>query len=107
MLISSAHGLCDNHEKIEQRAGLTSSFIRCPSKEYREEVLPRAVRARVAVEAGCPLGWERFVSFDGVVLGISRFGASAPGSVVLEKLGISVDTVVRAAKEILGQTSKV
>lgn len=73
---------------------------------YREEVLPKDVRARVAVEAGCPLGWERFVGLDGVVLGISRFGASAPGSVALEKLGISVSEALAAAKRVLGNMVK-
>jgi len=61
------------------------------------------VRARVAVEAGCPLGWERFVGLDGEVLGISQFGASAPGWVVLERLGISFSSVVEAAKRVLAR----
>ncbi len=73
--------------------------------EYQEEVLPKAVRARVAVEAGCPLGWERFVGLDGAVVGIARFGASAPGSLVLEKLGISVENVVRVAHTVLARVS--
>ncbi|MCS7216531.1 MAG: transketolase [Candidatus Bipolaricaulota bacterium] len=70
-------------------------------EEYREAVLPKGVRARVAVEAGCPLGWERFVGLDGAVVGLSRFGASAPGPVALEKLGITVEAVVRAARRVL------
>jgi len=95
-------------EGINARVVAMPSFelFEAQPKEYREEVLPRDVRARVAVEAGCPLGWERFVGMDGVVLGISRFGASAPGSVVLEKLGIPPEAVVRAAKELLGRPSK-
>jgi len=95
-------------EGINARVVAMPSFelFEAQPKEYREDVLPRDVRARVAVEAGCPLGWERFVGTDGVVLGISRFGASAPGSVVLEKLGISPEAVVRAAKELLGRPSK-
>jgi transketolase len=64
------------------------------------------VRARVAVEAGCPLGWERFVGLDGEVLGISRFGASAPGSLVLEKLGISVSEIIASAKRVLRGMAK-
>ncbi|MFN3347172.1 MAG: transketolase-like TK C-terminal-containing protein, partial [Candidatus Bipolaricaulaceae bacterium] len=74
--------------------------------EYQEEVLPNGVRARVAVEAGCSLGWERFVGLDGAVVGISRFGASAPGAVVLEKLGISVENVVHVAREVLARLSR-
>lgn len=65
--------------------------------EYQEEVLPKAVRARVAVEAGRTLGWERYVGLDGETVGVDRFGASAPGPVVLEKLGLTVEAVVQAA----------
>jgi len=49
-------------------------------------------------------GWERYVGLDGAVVGIARFGASAPGQVVLEKLGISVENVVRVAKAVLSRT---
>ncbi len=69
--------------------------------EYRESVLPRAVRARVGVEAGATLGWERVIGDAGRIVGIDRYGASAPGNVVLEKLGFTVDAVVRAAKDAL------
>ena len=92
--------------------GLNVRVVALPSFElfaaqpeaYREAVLPKAVRARVAVEAGCPLGWERYVGLDGAAVGIARFGASAPGQVVLEKLGISVENVVRVAKAVLSRT---
>jgi transketolase len=90
-------------EGVNARVVAMPSFelFQAQPEEYREEVLPRAVRARVAVEAGCPLGWERFVGLDGAVVGIARFGASAPGPIVLEKLGISVSAVVSAAKRVL------
>jgi transketolase len=92
-------------EEINVRVVAMPSFelFLSQPEEYREEVLPRNVRARVAVEAGCPLGWERFVGLDGEVLGISQFGASAPGSVVLERLGISFSSVVEAAKRVLAR----
>ena len=64
-------------------------------------MLPSEVTARVAVEAGLPMGWERYVGSKGAVVGISRFGASAPGALVLEKLGISADNVVKTVKSIL------
>ncbi len=77
-------------------------FAREP-REYREGVLPPGVRARVAVEAGCPLGWERFLGLEGEVVGVSRFGASAPGGVVLEKLGITPQAVAAAARRVLAR----
>ncbi len=95
-------------EGINVRVVAMPSFevFQAQSAEYQEEVLPKDVRARVAVEAGCPLGWERFVGLEGAVVGIARFGASAPGSVVLEKMGISEEAVIRVAKEVLRRVGK-
>jgi len=66
--------------------------------EYRDSVLPAAVRARVSVEAGITLGWEHYLGFDGIALGIDHYGASAPAKVLLEKFGLTPDRVVAAAK---------
>ncbi len=68
---------------------------------YRESVLPGAVRARVAVEAGIRVGWERYVGLDGAVVGLDGFGASAPAGVLYERFGITADAVVAAAKRLL------
>jgi transketolase len=69
---------------------------------YQESVLPKAVKKRVSVEAGVTLGWSRYVGDEGVSIGVDTFGASAPGGVVLEKYGFTVDNVVAKAKEVLG-----
>lgn len=69
---------------------------------YREEVLPASVGVRVAVEAGATLGWERFVGERGRIIGLDRYGASAPGSINLERLGFSVERVVGEVRELLG-----
>ena len=69
--------------------------------EYRESVLPRDISARVAIEAGTPLGWERYVGPDGVAIGISSFGASAPASVLYEKFSLTADRVVEEAMGLL------
>jgi transketolase len=69
--------------------------------EYREEVLPSSVRARVAVEAGIKLGWEHYVGLEGAVVGMESFGASAPGSVLYEKFGITADHVLQAVRGLL------
>ncbi|HTM11218.1 MAG TPA: transketolase [Verrucomicrobiae bacterium] len=66
-------------------------------KDYRDAVLPPAVRRRLAIEAGLPQGWHRYVGDGGDIVGIERFGASAPGNVVMEKLGFTVDNVVARA----------
>jgi transketolase len=72
---------------------------------YRKRVLPSTVRARVAVEAGATLGWERYVGDGGEVVGIDRFGASAPGDVVLREYGFTVENVVSAAHRTLRRVS--
>jgi transketolase len=76
-------------------------FARQPL-EYRDLVLPPAVRARVAVEAAVAQPWYRWVGERGVVLGIERFGASAPYQRIYREFGLTVDNVVRQAKAVLG-----
>ena len=68
---------------------------------YRESVLPISTKARLAVEAGAGLGWERYVGFDGAVISMERFGASAPAKVLFEKFGFTVENVVAKAREVL------
>jgi transketolase len=70
-------------------------------KAYRESVLPKKVTARIAVEAGVGLGWERYVGAGGRVISIERFGASAPYKVIYEKLGLTVENILAQAKAIL------
>jgi transketolase len=67
---------------------------------YRESVLPSSLRARVAVEAGATLGWGRYVGLDGVVVGLDRFGASAPCQRVYRELGLTAEAVVEAARRV-------
>ena len=68
---------------------------------YQEEVLPSSVRARVAVEASHPDYWHRFTGIDGRVVGISRFGVSAPGAEAMEHLGIHASAVIDAVHDLL------
>jgi transketolase len=71
-------------------------------QDYKDEVLPPHVKARLAVEAGATLGWCEWVGDEGDVLGVSRFGASAPGDQVLERYGFHVDNVVERVKRLVG-----
>ncbi len=77
-------------------------FARQP-REYQDAVLPPSVRARLAVEAAGPQPWYRWVGDRGAVLGIERFGASAPYQRIYEEFGLTVDRVVTKAKEMLGR----
>lgn len=71
--------------------------------DYRESVLPSAVKTRVAVEAGIKLGWEHYVGLEGAVIGMQRFGASAPASVLYEEFGITAESVLAEAKALLAR----
>ncbi len=76
-------------------------FFEAQEPAYREAVLPRAVKARVAVEAASPFGWERYVGDGGTIIGIDHFGASAPASVLYREFGITADNVVKSALKLL------
>ncbi|MCZ8512587.1 transketolase [Paenibacillus filicis] len=72
------------------------------SKEYKDSVILPEVKARLAVEMGHSFGWERYVGEQGAVLGINKFGASAPGPVVIREYGFTVENVVAHVKQLLG-----
>ncbi len=71
------------------------------SKEYKESVLPSAVRKRVAVEALIGYGWEKYVGLDGTIVSMNGFGASAPATTLFKKFGFTTENVVTAVKSIL------
>jgi transketolase len=99
-------------EKL-QAEGIATRVVSMPcwelfeqqSPEYREKVLPKSVKARVAVEAGCSFGWSRWVGDSGACVCIDTFGASAPWQTNMEKFGFTADNVVSVAKQVVGGTA--
>jgi transketolase len=91
------------------REGIASRVVSMPCwdlyqaqpQSYKDMVLPPSVKARVSVEAGSPLGWERYVGLEGAIIGLNRFGASAPGEIVMRELGFTPEQIVKVAKSIL------
>ena len=89
--------------------GINARLVSMPSwelfeqqpKEYREAVLPPGQRARLSVEAGATGGWARYVGLDGASIGMSTFGASAPGGVALERFGFTASRVVEEARKLV------
>ena len=73
------------------------------SEKYKESVLPKAVRARVAVEAGASMCWYKYVGLDGKIVGIDTFGASAPAKKLFEKFGFTTEAVVSAVQEVINK----
>jgi transketolase len=72
------------------------------STEYRKKVLPADI-PKLAIEAGATLGWYKYVGERGEVLGLDRFGASAPGDVVMDKLGFNVANVTQRTRALVGK----
>ncbi len=70
------------------------------SDEYREKVLPSAVRKRVAVEAGTSFGWQKYSGLDGAVVSIDHYGASAPAGVLFKEFGFTVENVVETVTKL-------
>ncbi len=103
--------IVEAHEVLVSR-GIRSRVVSMPSwdifehqpQSYRQEVLPPAVKARIAVEQGSELAWERYVGADGRVIGMKTFGASAPLKELQRKFGFEPEKVVAMALELLGRT---
>jgi transketolase len=98
------------HERLVKE-GIRCRVVSMPSwdlfeaqpQAYRDEVLPPAVRARVSIEAASPFGWERYVGSTGAIIGLNRFGASAPGATAMRELGFTVDHVVEVASAVVAR----
>ena len=101
--------IVEAHEELASQ-GIRSRVVSMPSwdifehqpQSYRESVLPPEVKARIAVEQGSVLGWDRYVGAGGQVIGMKTFGASAPLKELQRKFGFEPERVVAAAKELLG-----
>ena len=70
-------------------------------ENYRRQVFPNKVKAKIAVEAGSPQGWDRYVGESGEVIGLNHFGASAPYQILYEKFGITAEHVVEKAIQLV------
>ncbi|CAM3430322.1 transketolase [Aeromicrobium ponti] len=96
-------------QKALEGEGIHASVVSMPawdrfeaqSKEYKESVIPKAVKKRLAIEMGSSLGWHRYAGDEGDVLAIDTFGASAPGEKIMEEYGFTVDNVVARVKALL------
>jgi transketolase len=108
MATGSEVGLCAGARDLLEADGIPTRLVSMPCLErfaaqdegYRESVIPREVRARVAVEAASPLGWDRFVGEQGSIIGMNTFGASAPAKDVFAYFGFTPENVAATAREV-------
>jgi transketolase len=100
---------CVEAQKVLAEKGVDARVVSMPamdlfdaqSDEYKESVLPKAVRARVAIEAASPMSWYKYVGLDGEVIGMTTFGASAPYKVLFPHFGLTTENVVEKALKVL------
>ncbi|MCG8616246.1 MAG: transketolase, partial [Desulfobacterales bacterium] len=105
---SEVHICVEAAEILEKEHNIKASVVSMPSWElfekapapYKERILPATVTKRLAVEAGIPMGWEKYVGNEGKTITIERFGASAPGGTVLKEFGFSAENIVKNALEL-------
>ncbi len=105
---SEVHLLIAAQEKLLEQ-NIAARVVSMPSWElfdkqdqtYKETIFPRTLRKRLAVEAGSPMGWCRYVTDDGDVIGVSQFGESAPGEQLMEAFGFTVENIVNKASALL------
>jgi transketolase len=104
---SEVHLALEAKEKITRNVRVVSmpswEIFEEQEEEYRDGVLPPNVKARMAIEAGVTLGWQKWVGIEGEVIGVDQFGASAPAGVLMEKYGFGVEKIVEKAREVLEQ----
>lgn len=107
---SEVHLLLEAREKLQQES-IGTRVVSFPCWElfdkqdeaYKQKIFPVHVRKRLAVEAGSPIGWSKYVTDEGSVIGVTRFGESAPGKEIMKEYGFSVNNVVTKAKALLQQ----
>lgn len=95
-------------QEVLQKEGMSVRVVSMPSwdlfekqsKEYKQSILPKEVTKRLTIEMGSTLGWHKYAGTEGAVLGIDRFGESAPGGLLVKKFGFHVENVVRMVKEL-------
>jgi transketolase len=101
---------CVAAQALLKEEGIAARVISMPSfelydqqsDEYKESVMPKAVRARVAVEAAATFGWHKYVGLDGEVIGLDHFGASAPYKFLFKEYGFTAENVAATAKKVIG-----
>src|SRR5271165_5646835 len=99
--LAAAQMLADEGSRVRVVSMPCMELFEAQPLEYREQVLPRAVSARLAVEPGATMSWWRWVGSEGDVLGLDRFGASAPGTTVLKELGFNAENIALRARALL------
>lgn len=106
---SEVHLILEAQKQLLAKHHINARIVSFPSWElfekqstsYKESVLPKKIRKRLAVEAGSPIGWQKYTTDDGATLGIDKFGESAPGKEVMKEYGFSIESIINKVKRML------
>ncbi|KAA5532721.1 transketolase [Taibaiella lutea] len=98
-------------QTVLSKDGIDANVVSMPSWElfdkqpetYKEKILPKTIRKRLVVEAGTSLGWQKYATDDGIIIGIDTFGSSAPADALFKEYGFTVENIVNKAKELLSR----
>lgn len=102
LCVGAAEKLAAEGNKVRVVSMPSWELFEAQDAAYKESVLPKVVTKRLSVEAGVSMGWSKYVGIEGDSVSIDRFGASAPGGVMMEKFGFTIDNVLAKAKALLG-----
>jgi transketolase len=103
LVLAAQEKLAERHIQTRVVSMPSWELFDAQSQDYRDSVLPPSITRRLAVEAALPMGWHRYAAD---VIGIERFGASAPGNIVMEKFGFTAENVIERALRVAGKTGK-
>jgi transketolase len=101
LILDAAAALAEKGKNVRVVSFPSWELFEKQSKEYQDSVLIPTVKCRMAVEAGIKQGWEKWLGENGVMIGMSSYGASAPAEILYEKFGFSVENIVKHAMQML------
>jgi transketolase len=99
--LDAANLLSDKNIRVRVVSMPSTELFEKQTDDYKKAVLPDSVTNRLAVEAASPFGWDKYVGVNGDVIGIESFGASAPGEVMMEKFGFTVENIANRALSLV------
>jgi transketolase len=110
---SEIHLALEAYEKLRAE-GIRARIVNMPSwelfeqqpEDYRYEILSPDIKARISIEAGSTHGWHKYVGLEGETIGIDRFGASAPGKILLQKFGFTLENLLNRVRTLLAKNQR-
>ena len=102
LIVEAGEALAEQGKSVRLVSFPSWELFKQQSQEYRDEVLPPKIRARLSVEAGVAMGWERWVGSEGASISVDQYGASAPYEKIFEEYGLTSEAVIEKALELIG-----